>query len=99
MDFEMTQDSKDGDIKFQLISERTGEKVLLKEDSFLENKEAKFDHATKTLYLPRVISINDLKHDPASVNGYYEARLRFDGEQNGKQVFSLQHFEILACRE
>lgn len=99
MEFEMTQDSKEGAIRFQLISERTGEKVLLRNNNSPENLSATFDHETKTLYLPRVISIDNWNHDPVSVNGYYEGRLRLDGENNGKQVFSLQHVELLAIRE
>lgn len=99
MEFEMMQDKKDGFIRFQLISERIVEKVLLRKNNSPENSEAIFDDATNTLYLPRVISLDNGDQDPASVNGYYEARLQLDREHNGEQVFSLQYVELLAWRE
>jgi len=99
MEFEMTQDSKEDAIRFHLISERMGEKVLPGNNSLPESSLAKYDHVTKTLYIPRVIFINDWEHEPATVNGYYEVRLRLEGKQEGKQVFSLQHLELLAIRE
>jgi hypothetical protein len=99
MEFEMMQDKKEGFIRFQLTSERIGEKVLLRKNNSPESSEAIFDGAAKTLYLPRVISIDNWNHDPVSVNGYYEARLIREGEHNGKQVYSLRYVELLACRE
>ncbi len=99
MEFEMTRDSKEGAIRFHLISERRVDKLISGNDVPPISSKAVFDSATKTLYLPRVISINNWHQDPAFVNGYYESHLRLEEEYNGKQVFSLQYAELLDCRE